>query len=155
MWLYWTHRSTTNWTKKIFVPIQNGNDRNEHVVQSDTSSHSDFQTSFSPDKSNVTWKKWTIFKHSVGGSMKKRQVDLTLLLIDNSEILYPFHGNNAKNKIAMYQLKKTQLDFRLVVRCEQTGRFIDTNTFCRSNELLEGNGSADWSRCNENRFPSF
>ncbi len=58
--------------------------------------------------------------------------------LDNSGITYPFIGNNAKSKIATYQLKKSQLDFRLVFRCNQTGEFIDLNVSCRSNALLEG-----------------
>ncbi|CAF4181285.1 unnamed protein product, partial [Rotaria sordida] len=61
----------------------------------------------------------------------------TLHLFDNSDITYPFIGNNAKSKIATYQLKKSQLDFRLVIRCNQTGEFIDLNISCRSNPLLE------------------
>jgi len=52
---------------------------------------------------------------------------------------YPFNGNDAKRKIIEYQLKKSQLDFRLVIRSEQTGQFFNTNIFCRSNELIEGN----------------
>ena len=58
--------------------------------------------------------------------------------IDDNETLYPFNGNNAKNKIAIYQLKKSQLDFRLVIRCEKTDEFLDTNIYCRSDELIEG-----------------
>jgi hypothetical protein len=52
---------------------------------------------------------------------------------------YPFNGNDAKRKITEYQLKKSQLDFRLVIRSEQTGQFFNTNIFCRSDELIEGN----------------
>lgn len=59
-------------------------------------------------------------------------------LLDNDEMLYPFDGHNVKKKILLYQLKKSQLDFRLVIRCEQTGEFLNTNVFCRSNPLLEG-----------------
>jgi hypothetical protein len=51
---------------------------------------------------------------------------------------YPFIGNNAKSKIATYQLKKSLLDFRLVIRCNQTGEFLDPNISCRSSALLEG-----------------
>ena len=58
--------------------------------------------------------------------------------LENSDITYPFIGNNAKSKIATYQLKKSQLDFRLVVLCNQTGEFVDLNISCRSNPLLEG-----------------
>ncbi len=59
--------------------------------------------------------------------------------LDNSDITYPFIGNNAKSKIATYQLKKSQLDFRLVLRSQHTGEFIDLNVSCRTAELLEGN----------------
>ncbi|CAF3610675.1 unnamed protein product [Adineta steineri] len=62
-------------------------------------------------------------------------------LFDNYGIVYPFIGNNAKNKIANYQLKKSQLDFRLVFRCHQTDEFIDLNVSCRSDELLEEEGT--------------
>ena len=58
--------------------------------------------------------------------------------LDDSEITYPFMGKNAKSKIATYQLKKSQLDFRLVMRCSQTGEFLDLNISCRSYPLLEG-----------------
>lgn len=58
---------------------------------------------------------------------------------DNSDITYPFVGDTPKAKIATYELKKSQLDFRLVFRCPQTGEFIDLNVSCRSNALLEGN----------------
>jgi hypothetical protein len=58
--------------------------------------------------------------------------------LENSDITYPFIGNSAKSKIAAYQLKKSQLDFRLVLRCNQTEEFIDLNISCRSNALLEG-----------------
>ncbi|CAF0860055.1 unnamed protein product [Rotaria sp. Silwood1] len=64
----------------------------------------------------------------------------TLYSFDNNEMSYPFIGNNAKTKIAYYQLKKSQLDFRLVIRCEQTGEFFNTNIYCRSNPLLEEEG---------------
>lgn len=57
--------------------------------------------------------------------------------LDN-EIPYPFNEKNVKNKIALYQLKKSQLDFRLVILCEKTGKFINTDISCRSNPLLEG-----------------
>ncbi|CAF0890765.1 unnamed protein product [Rotaria sordida] len=63
-----------------------------------------------------------------------------LYSFDNNEMSYPFIGNNVKNKIAHYQLKKSQLDFRLVIKCEQTGKFFNTNIFCRSNPLLEEEG---------------
>lgn len=58
--------------------------------------------------------------------------------LDDSELSYPFEGANAKSKIALYQLKKSQLDFRLVIKSEQTETFSNTDIFCRSNELLEG-----------------
>ncbi|CAF2562310.1 unnamed protein product [Rotaria sp. Silwood2] len=65
----------------------------------------------------------------------------TLYSFDNNDDMsYPFIGNNVKSKIANYQLKKSQLDFRLVIRCEQTGEFFNTNIFCRSNPLLEEEG---------------
>ncbi|CAF0959328.1 unnamed protein product [Adineta steineri] len=64
---------------------------------------------------------------------------------DNNERSYAFIGNNAKNKIAIYQLKKSQLDFRLVIRSEQTGEFFNTNIFCRSNALLEEEG-IEWKK---------
>lgn len=61
-----------------------------------------------------------------------------LVCLENESITYPFIGNNAKSKIATYQLKKSQLDFRLVIRCNQTGEFLDLNVSCRTNALLEG-----------------
>ncbi|CAM4745789.1 unnamed protein product [Rotaria magnacalcarata] len=64
-----------------------------------------------------------------------------LVSFDNSDITYPFIGNSAKHKIASYELKKSQLDFRLVIRCNQTGEFIDLNISCRSNPLLEEEGT--------------
>ncbi|CAF2623296.1 unnamed protein product [Rotaria sp. Silwood2] len=74
----------------------------------------------------------------------------TLRLFDNSDITYPFIGNNAKSKIATYQLKKSQLDFRLVIRYNQTGEFIDLNISCRSNPLLEEEGT----ECKKLSMPS-
>lgn len=68
-----------------------------------------------------------------------KRISLLFLFLDNSDITYPFIGNNAKSKIATYQLKKSQLDFRLVLRCNRTGEFIDLNVSCRTNALLEGN----------------
>jgi len=65
----------------------------------------------------------------------------SLSLFDNSDITYPFIGSNAKMKITTYQLKKSQLDFRLVLRCNQTGEFVDLNISCRSNALLEEEGT--------------
>ena len=69
----------------------------------------------------------------------KKNTNRLLVRLDNCHITYPFLGNNAKSKIATYQLKKSQLDFRLVLRCNQTGEFIDLNVSCRTNALLEGN----------------
>ncbi|CAF0782036.1 unnamed protein product [Rotaria sp. Silwood1] len=66
----------------------------------------------------------------------------TLRSFDKSDRTYPFIGNNAKSKIAIYQLKKSQLDFRLVIRCNnQTDEFVDLNISCRSNPLLEEEGT--------------
>lgn len=64
-----------------------------------------------------------------------------LSLFDNSDITYPFIGDTPKAKIATYQLKKSQLDFRVVVRCPRTGDFIDANVSCRTNALLEEEGT--------------
>ncbi len=58
---------------------------------------------------------------------------------DTSDTAHPFLGDNAKNKIARYNLKKSEIDFRLVNLSEQTHEFIDTGIYCRSNALLEGN----------------
>jgi hypothetical protein len=59
--------------------------------------------------------------------------------LDNSNTSHPFSGNNMRSRIALYQLKKCQLDFRLVIKSEKTDEFIDTKVFCRSDELIEGN----------------
>ena len=61
-----------------------------------------------------------------------------LLLLDNSEMSCSFNGNNVKDIIAKYQLKKSHLDFRIVIKCEKTEEFFDTDISCRSNALLEG-----------------
>ncbi|UJR08555.1 hypothetical protein I4U23_012816 [Adineta vaga] len=68
-----------------------------------------------------------------------------LIAFDNNELSYPFDGMNAKTKIVRYQLKKSQLDFRLVIRCEQTETFLNTDIFCRSNALLEEEG-VEWKK---------
>ncbi|CAF0967994.1 unnamed protein product [Adineta ricciae] len=62
----------------------------------------------------------------------------TLKLYDDHLVTCTFEGDTPKKKIALYQLKKSQLDFRLVMRCPQTGGFIDLHASCRSRELLEG-----------------
>ena len=67
-----------------------------------------------------------------------RKINSSIVCLENESITYPFIGNNAKSKIATYQLKKSQLDFRLVIRCNQTGEFLDLNVSCRTNALLEG-----------------
>ncbi|CAF0803920.1 unnamed protein product [Adineta ricciae] len=64
----------------------------------------------------------------------------SLIAFDDSELSYPFEGANAKSKIALYQLKRSQLDFRLVIKSEQPETFSNTDIFCRSNELLEEEG---------------
>ncbi|CAF3317032.1 unnamed protein product [Rotaria socialis] len=63
-----------------------------------------------------------------------------LYAFENNDMPCPFVGHNAKNKIARYQLKKSQIDFRLVIKCDKTGEFLNTNIFCRSNSLLEEEG---------------
>jgi len=70
--------------------------------------------------------------HSIG------QLNYLFYSLDNSDIIHPFTGNNAKDKIAIYQLKKSQLDFRLVFLSNENGEFEDLNASCRSNALLEG-----------------
>jgi hypothetical protein len=75
------------------------------------------------------------------------QINFDLFLLDKGEMPCPFNGNNVKDRIAIYQLKKSLLDFRLVIRCEQTGQFFDTDISCRSKALLEGKiilKSFDW-----------
>ncbi|CAF1539390.1 unnamed protein product [Adineta ricciae] len=66
----------------------------------------------------------------------------TLQLYDDHLVTCRFEGDTPKKKIALYQLKKSQLDFRLVMRCPQTGGFIDLHASCRSRELLEEEGGA-------------
>ena len=69
-----------------------------------------------------------------------------LVLFNNSIIFFSldkdihaqsFMGDSPKNKIAIYQLKYSQLDFRLVAKCNKAD-FIDLNISCRSNALREG-----------------
>ncbi len=70
----------------------------------------------------------------------------TLVLLNNSIICFSldknnhaqsFTGDTPKNKIAIYQLKQSQLDFGLVAKFNKTD-FIDLNVSCRSSALLEG-----------------
>ncbi|UJR37668.1 hypothetical protein I4U23_030364 [Adineta vaga] len=65
----------------------------------------------------------------------------TLQLYDDRMMTCTFEGDTPKQKIAMYQLKKSQLDFRLVMKCAETGEYIDLNASCRSEELLEEEGT--------------
>ena len=58
--------------------------------------------------------------------------------LDGVGTIHPFLGENAKNKIARYQLKKSQLDFRLVEYCPQTNDFIDKGISCLTPPLTEG-----------------
>jgi len=58
---------------------------------------------------------------------------------DNGDNCHPFISNNVKQIIALYQLKKSKLDFRLAVQIKP-GTFLSTDICCRSNELVEKEG---------------
>ena len=58
--------------------------------------------------------------------------------LDNIGTMHPFLGESAKNKIALYQLKKSQLDFRIVEYCPHTNDFVDKGISCLTAPLVEG-----------------
>lgn len=62
--------------------------------------------------------------------------------LDQPGYHHAFETTHVKRRIALYQLKQSQLDFRLMIKSEHTGEFLDMGIYCRSSPLLESESLA-------------